>query len=109
MNFQEYQELSRRTMPAEINGMSKSNYALGLVCEAGEVGDIIKKEVHHGHEEDKEKIMNEIGDVLHYAAGVATMYGFTLEEAATKNVLKLGKRYPMGFSTADSIARVDTK
>jgi NTP pyrophosphatase (non-canonical NTP hydrolase) len=109
MNFSEYQELSRRTMPAEINGMSKSNYAMGLAGEAGEVVDLIKKEVHHGHPQDKEKVIKEIGDLLHYAAGLATMYDFTLEEAATLNIMKLARRYPNGFNTLDSLKRVDTK
>ena len=32
-----------------------------------------------------------------------------LEEIMTANIEKLKKRYPDGFSTADSIMRVDTK
>jgi NTP pyrophosphatase (non-canonical NTP hydrolase) len=109
MNFNEYQELSRRTMPAEVNGMSKSNYAMGLSGETGEVVDLIKKEVHHGHLEYSFPIMKELGDVLHYLAGIATMYGLSLEDIATHNIMKLAKRYPNGFNTEDSIKRVDTK
>lgn len=108
MDFIEYQTLSKRTMPKEINGMAKSNYAMGLTGEAGETVDLIKKEVHHGHELDQDKLKKELGDVLHYLAGIATMYGLNLEDIAVTNIEKLAKRYPNGFNTEDSIKRVDT-
>ncbi len=111
MNFNEYQELSKRTMPRRANEMewmfAFANYALGLNGEAGELGDLIKKEVFHGHERDVDKVKKELGDVLHYAAGIATLYGFTLEEAAVQNIEKLRKRYPNGFSEEASRKRVD--
>lgn len=120
MNFNEYQELSKRTMPKPkyvmsmvvrksdlYDGMAKSNYAMGLAGESGEVVDLIKKEVHHGHQIEIEDVKKEIGDILHYAAGVATMYGFTLEDAAIANIDKLRTRYPDGFSKEASMARVD--
>lgn len=106
-NINEYQELSKRTMPAS-DDKGKANYALGLVSEAGEVGDIIKKEIFHGHPQDRDAVKNELGDVFHYAAGLATMYGLTLQEILEGNVDKLRRRFPSGFSTADSIKRVDT-
>ncbi|KOP81992.1 nucleotide pyrophosphohydrolase [Bacillus sp. FJAT-21945] len=106
MKLNDYQQVSQRTMPAS-DDKGVSNYALGLVCEAGEVGDIIKKEVFHGHEVDRKKIKDELGDVLHYLAGLATMYGFTLEQIAMTNIEKLMKRYPDGFSTERSVNRVE--
>lgn len=107
MNFNEYQQLSKRTMPGNYDGKSLANYALGLTGEAGECGDIIKKEVFHGHRRDARAIKKELGDVLHYTAGLATMYGWTLEEVAKENIEKLKKRYPDGFSKEASIKRVD--
>ena len=116
MNFNEYQRLSRRTMPKPIIGgrgqvlytlNDKANYALGLVCEAGEVGDRIKKELFHGHEEDREKKIDELGDVLHYYQGLLQMYNITLEEVMDYNTNKLKKRYPDGFSQEASINRED--
>lgn len=106
MNLNEYQDLSSRTFPAN-NDKGVGNYALGLVCEAGEVGDIIKKELYHGHEIQREKIMDELGDVLHYLAGLAWMYGFELEDVAKYNIEKLKRRYPDGFSTERSVKRVE--
>lgn len=114
MDFSLYQEMSRRTMPLYIENtdsekLTRSNYALGLNGEAGELGDLVKKHVHHGHEFDREKFVGEVGDNLHYLAGLCTLYGVTLEECATMNLHKLGKRYMNGFSSEASIARVDVK
>ncbi|WP_424236370.1 nucleoside triphosphate pyrophosphohydrolase family protein [Bhargavaea ginsengi] len=108
MNMNQYQIFASRTMP-EMDDKGKANYALGLTGEAGECGDIVKKEVFHGHAADVDAIKKELGDVLHYVAGLALMYGIELEDVATANVEKLRKRYPSGFNTADSIARRDTK
>ena len=113
MNLNEYQELSKRTMPDHIEEgewkIATANYALGLNGESGELGDHIKKEIFHGHPRDLDKVIKETGDILHYVAGLATLYGFTLEQAATQNIKKLRTRYPQGFSTDASIKRVDVK
>lgn len=113
MELNEYQKLSKRTMPATTadgyTDMDKANYAMGLSGEAGEVTDTIKKFLCHGHPVDKKKIIEELGDVLHYLSGLATMYDLTLDEVAAGNIEKLMKRYPNGFNTEDSIKRVDAK
>lgn len=41
---------------------------LGLVGEAGEVADLIKKVEGHGHPANREKLIKELGDVLWYVA-----------------------------------------
>ena len=111
MDLQTYQELSKRTMPVHGNEIevlyAAHNYALGLNGEAGEVADLIKKKFHHGHEIALEDIRNELGDVLHYLAGLATIFNISLEDVAITNIDKLKLRYPNGFNEADSIARVD--
>lgn len=117
MKFVDYQEMSKRTMPKMIDehhvkfysNDSKSNYALGLNGEAGELGDLVKKNVHHGHAFDRDKFVKEAGDVLHYLAGICTMYDVTLDEVATINIHKLHNRYPNGFNTEDSIRRKDNE
>ena len=113
MRLNLFQIMSMRTMPEGHDGkytaMAKSNYAMGLAGESGELVDLMKKEVHHHHNPDVEAIKKECGDVLHYLAGIATMYGLTLEDIAMANIEKLNKRYPTGFSVEDSIKRVDVK
>lgn len=85
------------------------SYGLGVTGEAGEVADLIKKHVGHGHPLDVEKLKLELGDVLWYVAGLATVLGLTLEDVAAANIAKLTRRYPNGFSTADSLARRDVE
>jgi NTP pyrophosphatase (non-canonical NTP hydrolase) len=110
MKLNEYQEISKRTMPNKGFEMDVSNYCMGLAGETGEVVDLLKKVIHHGHpltDEIKEKIHGEIGDVLHYTAGLATLLGFSLDSVATGNIMKLKNRYPDGFSQERSVNRND--
>lgn len=79
---------------------------LGVAGEAGEVADIIKKELGHGHVRDAEKMAKEIGDVLWYLAVLADEYGYNLSDIATMNIEKLKARYPDGFSSERSVNRV---
>lgn len=83
------------------------SYGLGVTGEAGEVADLIKKHVGHGHPLDVEKLKLELGDVLWYVAGLATVLGLSLDDVAAANIAKLTKRYPNGFTTTDSLARRD--
>lgn len=110
MNFNEYQKLTERTAPKE-DEMSRelriATYGLGIAGEAGEVADIIKKEVGHKHPADPLKILNELGDDMWYLTRIAAEYGFTMEEVAIANIKKLKERYPDGFSPEASMKRVD--
>ena len=81
--------------------------ALGLTGEAGEFAELIKKYVYHGHDLDVVKATKELGDLLWYVAVAASDLGVTLQWVAERNIAKLRERYPDGFSTAASIARVD--
>lgn len=120
MDIKTFQELSKRTMPKigtteNIDGdntvlsraMIAANYALGLSGEAGETSDYIKKVIFHGHPFDRDKLVKELGDIMHYASGVATLFNIDMEEVLDKNIEKLQKRYPNGFTQEDSIKRVD--
>ncbi len=81
--------------------------ALGLTGEAGEVADLIKKHIGHGHPLDKTKTAKELGDDFWYIAVLACRIGYTLEDIARMNVAKLMARYPEGFSSERSINRKD--
>jgi NTP pyrophosphatase (non-canonical NTP hydrolase) len=80
---------------------------LGIAGEAGEVADVIKKELGHGHPREAEKVAKELGDVLWYLAVLADEYGYSLSQIATMNIAKLKDRYPEGFSSTQSINRVE--
>lgn len=105
MDFKEYQNKAGRTRNKKGYITETANYALGMVCEAGEVGDIIKKHIFHGHTLDVENVEKEIGDVLWYMANLCNVLELDLEEIAKGNIKKLEKRYPNGFSQEDSLNR----
>ena len=99
MDFYSYQEISRRTLHMNDNqNLTVSNLAMGLAGESGEVVDYLKKIYHHGHILNKQKIMDELGDVLWYVSSLAYVHDIDLEEVAEYNIEKLEKRYPSGFS-----------
>lgn len=98
-----YQNQVERTR--NFNETELPNYALGLVCEAGEFGDMVKKHLYQGHTLDLDKCKEELGDVLWYLANICNVLNIDLAEVAKGNVEKLKKRYPNGFSKSDSINR----
>jgi NTP pyrophosphatase (non-canonical NTP hydrolase) len=115
IDFNRFQELSKRTMPKMVEGQHEIyydekaiiNYCFGLAGESGEFIDLVKKEMFHGHPENEMKKKKELGDILHYVAGLCTMYGWRMEDVASLNVEKLKERYPEGFSKEDSLNRID--
>jgi NTP pyrophosphatase (non-canonical NTP hydrolase) len=82
-----------------------ANKGLGLCGEAGEVAELLKKHLYHGHPLDREKLRNELGDVLWYVATLASDFGISLSDVASANVDKLRRRYPEGFSMERSLNR----
>ncbi len=117
----QYQEAALRTWNTNQDfGGRVLNAVLGLSGESGEVADIVKKAIFHGHgfdpahcpgEEDgnTHKIALELGDILYYISIMSHEMGYTLEDIAQMNIAKLTKRYPNGFSREASQARVDVK
>lgn len=83
------------------------NGALGLTGEAGEVADVIKKHIFHGHPLDVIDLEKELGDVCWYLALLADTLALDLNHIMTRNVNKLRDRYPEGFSESASINRKD--
>ena len=108
MNFKEYQNLAMISKSKEIEGkVQLANGVRGLNGEAGEVIDLVKKHLFHGHDLDVEKIKLELGDVLWYIAECADALDLDLEDIAKANIAKLKARYPEGFSFERSINRED--
>lgn len=76
---------------------STACFALGLAGEAGEVADLIKKKLFHGIDVPREKLADELGDVLWYLCMLAYNEGITLTEIEERNWNKITQRYPNGF------------
>ena len=69
--------------------------AIGLAGEAGEVANKVKKLIRDNPDmtdDIKEKIGDEIGDVLWYCAVLADDLGQSLSEIANRNLIKLENR-----------------
>jgi NTP pyrophosphatase (non-canonical NTP hydrolase) len=69
---------------------------LGLVGEAGEVAEKIKKLIRDSSRFHNEEIMKELGDVVFYATALANIYGKGLQEVLELNIAKLDDRQKRG-------------
>lgn len=103
MKMNDYQDFAGITANKDLDPIVDfAVLALGIAGEAGEVADLVKKIVGHGHDFDRKKFVKELGDVLWYVAVIAKKKGITLEEIADMNIKKLASRYPEGFSVEAS-------
>lgn len=103
----EYQELASRTekplaFPDRLNhGM------LGIITEAGELGDAIKKFTIYDKPLDISNIHEEVGDLFWYIAVICNTCNISMEEAIADNIAKLQKRYPEKYTNEAALARAD--
>lgn len=108
MRLNEYMRLAARTdSEAEKNDQKWCllTATMGMVGESAEALDHMKKVVEQGHEVNQEMLIEEAGDTLWYIAKLARNCGITLEDLARRNIRKLQRRYPDGFSREKSIHR----
>ncbi len=99
MTFDEYQKGALTT--AQDDGVEIIHRVLGLVGEAGEVAERIKK-IYRDNEGDFTKLdktgmMKELGDVLWYVATLSDALGISLEEIASLNAAHLKRRAKHGL------------
>lgn len=106
MNFDKYQSMSMRTRDSSLDGERELILGqMGLSGESGEVVELIKKHIFHGHTLDINLLIKEIGDVLWYIALICEATGVSMSEVAEANIEKLKRRYPDGFSREASVNR----
>jgi NTP pyrophosphatase (non-canonical NTP hydrolase) len=101
MNFDEYQKEALKTDQLPY-GTTKDNEIaekvvplLGLAGEAGELLSEYKKFLRdgEGHQLFKERIDEELGDLLWYMSNVASKFGLRLEDVARNNLAKIHDRW----------------
>jgi NTP pyrophosphatase (non-canonical NTP hydrolase) len=96
MNMNEYQRLAAltdQTATTDPNGMIVA--LLGLAGETGSILTLYKKWLRDGdaYQIMRERVAEELGDVLWYVATVATRAGIELDEIAAGNTTKAAQRW----------------
>ena len=108
MEIKEFQLKSTRTLNQALpKDMNIVNMCLGTYGEFSEVSELIKKHVFQGHELNREKVKEELGDTMFYLVNLATELDIDMTEVLQNNVDKLLVRYPEGFTAKASVERVD--
>ena len=109
MTLNEYQEKARTTAIYPNQGNNWVYAPRGLVGEAGEVAEKMKKAIRDDGgvitPERKEMIVKELGDVLWYIAILAVELGVDLDTIATANLEKLFSRKDRGVLTGSGDER----
>ncbi|MBQ3436706.1 nucleoside triphosphate pyrophosphohydrolase family protein [Candidatus Saccharibacteria bacterium] len=101
MNFDEYQKKASKYDLAKATDNLKDvgfiEKVLGLVGEAGETADKIKKLLRDKDgvvsDENKDLVVKELGDTLWYIASIARYLEVPLSEVADGNIEKLESRW----------------
>ena len=100
MDFKEYQKLSRETAVYPNADKNFIYPAFGLVGEAGEVAEIIKRIIRDNNniidEKVRAELTKELGDVLWYLSQLATEFGISLDKIVADNIKKLQDRKNRG-------------
>ena len=96
MEFNEYQKAANRTLYG--NEQVLTNCALGLAGESGQLIDLIQDYTFKGKDLDKEKMIDELGDVLWYLSQIAQWANVDFDDVAKANIETLNKRYANGFT-----------
>ena len=97
MDFDSYQKDALRTdrVPAGDDIASLIVPMLGLAGETGQLLSEYKKHLRDGdaHRLFKERVWEELGDLLWYVSNVASKFDLSLSDIAAANLVKVGHRW----------------
>lgn len=103
MDLNDYQASALVTAIYPNRGSNFSYPALGLVGEAGEVADKLKKVIRDNDgvltDPVRDAVAKELGDVMWYLAVLAAELDYDLETIAQNNLDKLASRQERGVLT----------
>ena len=100
--FDEYQTEAMKTAKSASDYPHPSgrliNAALGIIGEAGEIVEPVKKYLAGTRGLDVDKMREEVGGVLWYIAELCEVLGITMQECAEYNIKQLRKRHGEKYS-----------
>lgn len=109
MEFKKYQKEALRSdrMGTRRSSGIDASLIVPLLGLAGETGQLLSEYKKHvrdgeGHELFKERVSEELGDLLWYIANVATKFDLDLDDIATDNLQKVNGRWVTQQSTPPS-------
>lgn len=92
MNFKEYQNLAMRTARRGDRDFDLLHAALGVITEGGELVDAYKRHLVYGKELDTLNLVEEVGDVLWYAALACAAAELDMDEFYGKALSNVSRR-----------------
>lgn len=105
LTLDEYQRQAARTINCNLHDSQIEAHALHeMAAEVGEIHGLYQKALQ-GHGIDDEALVLEVGDLLWGIAELCTVKNWSLSVVAERNILKLRRRYPDGFTTERSVNR----
>jgi len=112
MNQQEYIKKALRSESKDYKFQSTGDITpriehavYGLVTEAGELLDAIKKAKIYGQKLDKVNVVEELGDIMWYMALFVDALGTDFQKIWQKNIQKLKLRYPEKYTDENAKLR----
>lgn len=106
LTYSAFVDILAKPMPTDIE--DKLHAAVGIAGEAGELIDRIKKSWIYNKPEDRDNVVEELGDLRFYMQLMMNKYNITEEEVLQSNVNKVSIRYSgMKYSDEAAQARAD--
>ena len=98
MTFDDYQRAALRTLNPSLDARDRLlDASAGLAEEAAEVLGLVRKKVFQSRDVDRDRFVEELGDVLWCLSVTADSLGIRMSEVAERNQEKLARRHPDGF------------
>lgn len=99
-----FTEFTRERNNVEPRASNLLYTVTGMLCEAGEAGDVIKKHCR-GDKVDLREFVLECGDALYYMTQTLDSIGYTLEDVMEWNQKKLDLRDEHGKSIGNELLK----
>lgn len=109
-----YDQFVKNLFKKQSLELMKAHCGMGIASDAGEVADVIKRDINYEVKETpegkslKQAMCEELGDVAFYMQACMNLYELTWQDVLQHNANKLGKRYAnLVYSDEQAQARAD--